>query len=81
MITTEPVSKFIFVLSSLKLIKSQIPVMGFFFLIIDCKEAPDTKKNHSRPKRWFRRIFRAVGRFFKCLFGSCSNNRKTIQSS
>ena len=83
MITTKLVSKFIFVFTSLKLIKSQIPVMVFLFLIIDCKEAPDTKKNHSRPKRWirFRRIFRAIGRFFTCLFGSCSNKRKTIQSS
>ncbi|XP_048737007.2 sushi, von Willebrand factor type A, EGF and pentraxin domain-containing protein 1-like [Ostrea edulis] len=48
-----------------------------------CKEALTTQNSRlSRPKRWFRfrRIFRAIGRFFRCLFG-CSRRRDNTPPS
>eukprot|EP00105_Crassostrea_gigas_P019111 XP_011437468.1 PREDICTED: uncharacterized protein LOC105335342 [Crassostrea gigas] len=52
------------------------------FYLQYCREAPSQNERRSRPKRWFRfrRIFRAIGRFFKCLFGSCSRRDNTPPS-
>ncbi|XP_061173455.1 uncharacterized protein LOC133182624 [Saccostrea echinata] len=53
------------------------------YYVTYCREAFDPNKEYLlRPKRFFRfrRIFRAVGRFFSCLFGRCSRHNNTPPS-